>query len=139
MDKKDEKNTLDGRYIEAVGRRKTAIARVRISEGKSSVVINGKSIAEYFPTEHLQRIAAAAFEKLNMSNKFAVSAKIIGGGVNAQAEAFRHGAARAIIAYDAELRKTVKKLGFLRRDPRAKERRKFGLKKARKAPQWAKR
>ena len=128
------------RYIEAVGRRKTSTARVRITEAsKESVVVNDKDVPTYFPTADLQNIIAEAVEKSKVAGKFTISAKVIGGGIHSQAEAIRHGLSRAIVAFDEETRKRLKKLGFLKRDPRMKERRKFGLKKARKAPQWSKR
>jgi small subunit ribosomal protein S9 len=125
------------KYIEAVGRRKTAIARVRLTQSaKPSFVINEKTIEKYFPIE---AIRLTALEALKNSPKFSVSARIQGGGISAQAEALRHGIARALVKHDHDLRKDLKHSGFLKRDPRAKERRKFGLKKARKAPQWSKR
>lgn len=128
------------RYIEAVGRRKTSTARVRITESsKESVVVNGKDVPTYFPTADMQNIIAEAIEKSKVAGKFTISAKVIGGGIHSQAEAIRHGLSRAIVLFDEETRKRLKKLGFLKRDPRMKERRKFGLKKARKAPQWSKR
>lgn len=128
------------RYIEAVGRRKTSSARVRITEGtKEGVTVNDKTVAEYFPTAELQSIVAEALEKSKVIGKFVVTVKVVGGGIHSQAEALRHGLSRAIVKYDEETRKRLKKLGFLKRDPRMKERRKFGLKKARKAPQWSKR
>lgn len=128
------------RYIEAVGRRKTATARVRITEAsKSSISVNGKEIETYFPTATLQSIVNEAIERSKVAGKFMVTVLVRGGGVSAQAGALRHGLSRALVEYDAELRGRLKKLGFLKRDPRAKERRKFGLKKARKAPQWSKR
>ena len=128
------------KYYEAVGRRKTAIARVRITPAsKMHYLINDKDLASYFPTELMRATAEEAFNKSKIAQKFSVSAKMIGGGISAQSEALRHGISRALIIYDAEMRKKLKKLGFLRRDPRAKERRKFGLKKARKSPQWSKR
>ncbi len=128
------------KYIEAVGRRKTAIARVRIFEaGKSSVIVNDKPLATYFPTMQLQVTAKEPLAKVKTDVKFKVQAQIVGGGISAQAEAMRHGIARALLVHDQTLRKEMKPLGFLKRDPRAKERRKFGLKKARKSPQWSKR
>lgn len=128
------------RYIEAVGRRKTSTARVRITEStKESVVVNGKDVPTYFPTADMQNIIAEAIEKSKVVGKFTISAKVIGGGIHSQAEAIRHGLSRALVEFDEETRKRLKKLGFLKRDPRMKERRKFGLKKARKAPQWSKR
>lgn len=128
------------RYIETIGRRKTAIARVRITPAaKSSVVVNDKDVDVYFTTDELRRIAVEAITSVKLAQKFKVTAKITGGGINGQAEALRHGLSRALIIHDLELRKKLKAAGFLKRDPRAKERRKFGLKKARKAPQWSKR
>lgn len=128
------------KYIETVGRRKTATARVRITEGgKDSIVVNGKDVAVYFPTAEMQAIVKNAVTKSKTPAKFTITVIARGGGIHAQAEAVRHGVSRALVAYDAELRTRLKKLGFLKRDPRAKERRKFGLKKARKAPQWSKR
>ncbi|MSU55569.1 MAG: 30S ribosomal protein S9 [Candidatus Taylorbacteria bacterium] len=128
------------RYIETVGRRKTAIARVRITPAvKGSCVVNEKDVDTYFDTEELRRIAAEAVTTSKVVQKFKITAKITGGGINGQAEALRHGISRALIVHDLELRKKLKSAGFLKRDPRAKERRKFGLKKARKAPQWSKR
>ncbi|MFZ2303424.1 MAG: 30S ribosomal protein S9 [Minisyncoccia bacterium] len=126
--------------MEAVGRRKTSTARVRITEAtKESVVVNGKDVPTYFPTADMQNIIAEAIEKSKVVGKFTISAKVIGGGIHSQAEAIRHGLSRALVEFDEETRKRLKKLGFLKRDPRMKERRKFGLKKARKAPQWSKR
>ena len=128
------------KYIEAIGRRKTASARVRIVEApKISVTINDRTLEDYFKTEELRGIVNDPFAQSKITHKFKITAKIVGGGIHSQAEALRHGIARALVSYDAELRKKIKQLGFLKRDPRAKERRKFGLKKARKAPQWSKR
>jgi small subunit ribosomal protein S9 len=128
------------KYIETVGRRKTAIARVRITPAaKSSCVVNGADVDSYFKTDELRLIAIEAISTTKLPVKFKITANIKGGGSNGQAEALRHGVARALILYDLELRKKLKSAGFLKRDPRAKERRKFGLKKARKAPQWSKR
>ena len=129
-----------GRYIEAVGRRKTSTARVRITEAaKASIVVNGKELATYFPTLELQKIVGEAFDKSKVAGKFMMTVLVRGGGIHSQAEALRHGLSRALVEYDLELRTRLKRLGFLKRDPRMKERRKFGLKKARKAPQWSKR
>ena len=128
------------RYIEAIGRRKTANARVRITPStKSSLTINDQDVDAYFKTDEGKRIAIEAITKTKLPIKFKITALVKGGGSNAQAEALRHGIARALIEHDIELRKKLKKAGFLKRDPRMKERRKFGLKKARKAPQWSKR
>jgi small subunit ribosomal protein S9 len=130
----------DKKYIQTVGRRKTSVARVRLTEAsKTSYVINDRELANYFPTTELQRIATEAFATSKTPAKYKVSVQLKGGGMNSQAEAMRHGIARGLIEADKELRGRLKIAGFLKRDPRAKERRKFGLKKARKAPQWSKR
>ena len=130
----------EGRYIETVGRRKTAIARVRITVNpKQSYTVNDRDLENYFPTTELRSIVTEAMESAKAPDKFKVTVKLKGGGIHSQAEALRHGISRALIEYDKELRGQMKKAGYLKRDPRAKERRKFGLKKARKAPQWSKR
>ena len=126
------------KYIEAIGRRKTSVARVRITpSSKTNIVINDRELEKYFTTNELRVIAEQAL--LESPLKFKISAHIKGGGIHSQAEALRHGIARAIVISDQNLRKVIKKAGYLKRDPRAKERRKFGLKKARKAPKWSKR
>jgi len=128
------------KFFEAVGKRKTAIARVRLmSQKEPSFSINNKDIKVYFPLAELQATAKSALEKINISNKFGVSVKVNGGGVFAQAEAIRHGITKALILINPVFRIKFKKLGYLTRDPRMKERKKFGLKRARRAPQWAKR
>lgn len=128
------------KYTEGVGRRKTAVARARlVSANSNSLTVNGKALNEYFKVIELQNTAMAPLANTKEAGKFKVSIKVVGGGVSAQAEAIRHAIARALIKDDSELRKDLKKAGFLKRDSRAKERRKFGLKKARKAPQWSKR
>lgn len=128
------------KYFEAVGRRKTAVARARLTPAtKQSITINDKDVASYFVTPELVMIAEAAFAESKIAQKFKVTAQLSGGGIHSQAEALRHAISRSLLDYDIELRKKLKKLGFLKRDPRAKERRKFGLKKARKSPQWSKR
>ena len=128
------------RYIEAVGRRKTAIARARITPAARSIVsINNKEPKEYFDTEELQNTALEAFLKTALTQQFAVTIIVSGGGIAGQAVAVRHAISRALIEYDINLRGLLKKEGFLKRDPRAKERRKPGLLKARKRKQWSKR
>ena len=140
MDKKTTTTKSAKRYVEAVGRRKTATARVRLVEStKNAFVINDKEIKGFFGTEELIRIVQDPISKSKTTLMYEVSAHVNGGGTHAQAEAIRHGISRALTAIDPEHREKLKKLGFLKRDPRAKERRKFGLKKARKAPQWSKR
>lgn len=132
-----EKTKAD-RYIETVGRRKTSVARVRLTPAsKTSFEVNGKDLHEYFTIKDMQAIVKEPLT--DNPEKFKITAKIVGGGIHSQSEAMRHGIARALVEGDEMLRKTLKKAGYLKRDPRAKERRKFGLKKARKAPQWSKR
>jgi len=127
------------RYIEAVGRRKTSIARVRLTPAsKNTFKINDRDLATYFPTEELRQIVESAVEKVKIGT-FNISVHIKGGGVHSQAEAVRHGISRVLIKIDKTLKPKLKTFGFLKRDPRAKERRKFGLKKARKSAQWSKR
>jgi len=126
-------------YTEAIGRRKTSVARVRITEASTeSIIVNGIDVVVYFPTEELQMIIRDALSKVK-TPKFKVTTIVSGGGIHSQAEAVRHGIARAVIILNEDLRKKMKRAGYLKRDPRMKERRKFGLKKARKAPQWSKR
>ncbi len=133
-------HTATKRYIETIGRRKTASARVRMTEAaKNSITVNDQDVNEYFKTDNLRKIATEAFAVSKTPGKFKVTVKVQGGGINSQAESVRLGISRALIIDDKLLRTTLKKEGFLKRDPRAKERRKFGLKKARKAPQWSKR
>lgn len=133
------KQSKPERYFEAVGRRKTAIARVRLFTKAGDFTINRKPYGTYFPTQELQKIAEEALQKMKLFGRFKVSVKLNGGGVHSQAEALRHGLARCLVKFNPDFRKRLKRVGFLRRDPRMKERKKFGLKKARKAPQWAKR
>ena len=125
-------------YTEAVGRRKTASARVRITPAKTaSMVVNGKPADEYFP---LKSMVQTAFSPMQVvGTQYSITVKVGGGGHKAQADAVRHGLSRAMIAIIPEQRKDLKVRGFLKRDPRAKERKKFGLKAARRAPQWSKR
>ena len=131
---------IAGKYFEAVGRRKTAVARVRMFPGaKAGYEINGKDLAAYFPTREMQANVTDPITNAKPAEKFHITVKLNGGGISAQSEAVRHGIARALLLYDIQLRGKVKKLGYLKRDARAKERRKFGLKKARKSPQWSKR
>lgn len=138
-----EKSTT-AKYIEAIGRRKTSTARVRITEdSKMNFIVNEKDAKEYFKTEGERRLILDPIVKGGIEGKpvlkWHIEVKVSGGGTHSQAEAIRHGLSRALIEHDIELRGGLKTLGFLKRDPRAKERRKFGLKKARKAPQWSKR
>ncbi len=121
------------------GRRKKSIARVRLVEGTGVVTINGKNIDEYFGTEVLKVIVRQPLTATNTTAKYDVIAKVVGGGFTGQAGAIRHGIARALNEANSEYRPTLKSNGYLTRDPRMKERKKYGLKKARKAPQFSKR
>lgn len=127
-------------YIEAVGRRKESSARVRLfPEGKGKFVVNGKKLEDYFSNKPSVKKARAPLEVLSLGSKVGVSALAKGGGFTGQSEAIRHGLARALVEFNPEFKKRMKKYGFLTRDPRMKERKKPGLKGARKAPQWGKR
>ena len=121
------------------GRRKEAIARVRIVPGSGEFVVNGRPLDEYFPTRVHRMVARAPLTSLSRERDYDVAATIRGGGIAGQAGAVRLGVARALIQLDPEFRAQLKAEGFLTRDPREKERRKYGLKKARKAPQYSKR
>jgi small subunit ribosomal protein S9 len=128
------------KYIETTGRRKTSTARVRITPAaKNTITVNDKEVKVYFPTAELTKIIYDVFTTAKPEKDFEVTVKVVGGGIHSQAEAVRHGIARALVEFDEAFRTVVKKEGYLKRDPRAKERRKFGLKKARKSPQWSKR
>ena len=129
----------DGKYFYANGKRKTSVARVRLYEnGKGDIVVNNKPIDEYF-FGILIGIVRAPLKLANAQKLFDITVKVEGGGVSSQADAVRHGISKALLEYDPELRQAMKKAGFLTRDSRIKERKKFGLKRARRAPQWAKR
>lgn len=121
------------------GRRKKSIARVRLVEGTGVITVNGKSLDEYFGTEVLKVIVKQPLTATNTTAKYDVIAKVVGGGFTGQAGAIRHGIARALNEANSEFRPTLKSNGYLTRDPRMKERKKYGLKKARKAPQFSKR
>lgn len=128
------------RYTEGVGRRKTAVARARLRpQSKQSTTVNGKELFVYFPVRELQNDVLSPLKVAESLPTFEISVKVTGGGIASQAGAIRHAISRALEKYNESLRKDLKKAGFLKRDPRAKERKKFGLKKARKAPQWSKR
>lgn len=132
--------TAGERYWEAVGRRKSAVARVRLfTKGEKGLSVNGKNLADYFQYSNFGQIASEALETMKSEDRFRASAKVSGGGSRAQSEAIRHATARALVLFNPDFRKRLKKAGFLTRDSRAKERKKFGLKGARRAPQWAKR
>lgn len=140
MPTKTKEKVSGDRYFEAVGRRKTATARVRITPGsKESVTVNDKSLNDYFQTDRLMEIVKDSQKASGIAQKFMITVKVVGGGIHAQAEAVRHGISRALVEYDANLRGTLKKAGMLKRDSREVERKKPGLKKARKGPTWSKR
>ncbi|NPV91696.1 MAG: 30S ribosomal protein S9 [Firmicutes bacterium] len=125
--------------IMATGRRKTSVARVRVVPGTGKIVINNRLVAEYFGKKTLEMIVRQPLNITNTNSRFDVLVKVHGGGTTGQAGAVRQGIARALIKAEADLRPALKKAGYLTRDPRMKERRKYGLKKARKAPQFSKR
>jgi small subunit ribosomal protein S9 len=124
---------------QTTGRRKEAVARVRLRPGTGTVTVNKRPIAAYFPSETQQMIATEALRVANLTEAYDIDATIDGGGVSGQAGALRMGIARALIEIDPELRGAIKKAGLLTRDAREKESKKYGLKKARKAPQYSKR
>ena len=127
-------------YFEGTGSRKTAVARVRIVPAKEkSFSINGKKLEAYFQDLETRKICEEAFEKGTPGVFFAASIKVAGGGLNSQAEAIRHGIARALLVWNPELKSILKKFGYVKRDPRMRERKKFGLRRARRARQWRKR
>jgi small subunit ribosomal protein S9 len=131
---------LEKSYFYATGRRKTAIAKVRLyKNGSGQIEINEKEYKKYFPTDELQYIIRQPIILVGQTSKFNIIVRVKGGGIKGQAEAVRHGISRALEKSDESLRVNLKKAGFLRRDPRMKERKKYGLKSARRAPQWQKR
>ena len=126
-------------YFYGTGRRKKSVARVRLYPGSGEITINGRSIDDYFGLETLKLIVNQPFGVTGTAGKFDIVANVAGGGISGQAGAIRHGVARALLAADAEYRPALKAAGFLTRDPRMKERKKYGLKAARRAPQFSKR
>ncbi|HAT03929.1 MAG TPA: 30S ribosomal protein S9 [Candidatus Magasanikbacteria bacterium] len=129
----------DDKMARAVGRRKTASARVRITPGKGTITVNGKDYKVYFPTKLLQDAVVAPLVVTAKEKEMDISVKVVGGGPVGQAHAVRHGIARALVEWNSELKPVLKAEGFMTRDPRAKERKKPGLHKARRAHQWRKR
>jgi len=128
-----------GKNFYAVGRRKTAVAQALMTSGNGTIMINQLPFENYFQTAELQQIVRHPLVSIGLDKTMNVKAKIHGGGIHAQAEALRHGISRALLLVNPESRRTLKKLGFLKRDPRVKERKKPGLKRARRAPQFSKR
>ena len=143
VEKKDKTSDKSERYFYAVGRRKSAIAQVRIYRKEKAQegdwIINGKEMKKYFPMAALQNIFLDPFNIVGLKNKFKVSILVKGGGPSGQVGAARLGIARALVKFDKDLKKILKSAGFLTRDSRVVERKKPGLKKARRAPQWQKR
>jgi small subunit ribosomal protein S9 len=138
--KPKEAVATSGRYIETIGKRKTAAARIRLfKNGKGSITVNGMPMKDYFRTPLMQMVITEPFKGVSMEGIFDVTAKVNGGGKQGQAEAVRHGIARALLELDQALRPVLKAQRWLTRDARAKERKKPGLKRARRAPQWSKR
>ena len=127
------------RYYEAVGRRKRSVARVRLYPGEGEIVINGKELRDYFGRPQDWRDVMAPLELASSQGRFNLSVLVKGGGITGQAHAIRHGVSRALLLTDPELKPLMRRAGFLTRDPREKERKKPGLKRARKAPQYTKR
>ena len=126
-------------YFYGTGRRKKSVARVRLYPGTGMITVNGKDVDEYFGLETLKLIMNQPFEVTNTLGKFDIVANVRGGGLSGQAGAIRHGLARALLSADETYKKALKSAGFLTRDPRMKERKKYGLKAARRAPQFSKR
>lgn len=150
-EKEEEKKETDvlpiigkNKYVEAIGRRKRSIARVRIYDNfekkdQIQIIVNDRDYTDYFPTIHLRKITDAPLRKLKIFDNYKIVAKVKGGGLSGQADAIKLGIARALAKIYPEWKLKLKKSGLLTRDPRKKERKKYGLKKARKAPQWHKR
>ena len=134
-----KKTTKKVEKIWATGRRKKAIARARISEGKGEIVINKKPLSEYFKSELLQNEVKTALTLVEANDKYDIAITVDGGGLSGQAGACRHAIARALVLSNETFKASIKSAGLLTRDPRMKERKKYGLKKARKAPQFSKR
>ena len=126
-------------FFAATGRRKTSVARVRLYNGTAVITVNGRDINDYFGLDTLKYIVKQPLELTGLTGKFDVVINVNGGGLAGQAGAVRHGIARALLLFDENLRGSLKKAGFLTRDPRMKERKKYGLKAARRAPQFSKR
>ncbi|MBR5223305.1 MAG: 30S ribosomal protein S9 [Clostridia bacterium] len=126
-------------YFYGTGRRKSSVARVRVYNGTGKIIINDREIDDYFGLETLKLIVRQPLALTGTADKFDIICRVAGGGVTGQAGAIRHGISRALLQFDAELRPELKKAGFLTRDPRMKERKKYGLKGARRAPQFSKR
>ncbi|MCH8090453.1 MAG: 30S ribosomal protein S9 [Chloroflexi bacterium] len=127
------------RYFYAIGKRKCAVAKVRLFPGSGTLIVNGKPLEEVLPLRTLQETVQEPFRVAQLTNNYNASIMVSGGGIAGQAQAIRHGIARALVVADEELRPVMRKAGLLTRDARVKERKKYGLKRARKAPQYTKR
>lgn len=128
-----------GRYYYSNGKRKTSVALVRLYKGDGSVFVNEKALENYFKTKLQKEIVKFPLKLTGYEGKFTITVNVMGGGLNSQAEAVRHGVAKALVLFDEGLKHTIKQAGLLTRDPRSKERKKFGLHRARRAPQFSKR
>lgn len=128
-----------GKYHYANGKRKSAVARVRLYKGSGNIKVNGKTAQDYFPVKELLGLIKTPLKLLSAQKEFDIIATVIGGGLIAQADALRHGISKALVEADATNKTTLKKAGLMTRDSRVKERKKFGLKRARKSPQFSKR
>lgn len=136
---KTAKDVKQSKYIEAVGRRKESIARVRFTNESPGLIINNKTLDQYFPLLTLQNKVLSPLKETNTENKFFISVHVKGGGMTGQAEAIRLGISRCLVKMDPNFKSILREKGFLTRDSRVVERKKYGLKKARRAPQWQKR
>jgi small subunit ribosomal protein S9 len=134
-------STKKEQYYEGVGRRKTSVSRVRITKVSkgAGIIVNDKTIEEFFNTEELRAAVVAPLEATSLQKEFTISVRVKGGGQRGQAEATQLGLSRALVKFNGEVQKTLRDLDYLKRDPRQKERKKPGLKKARRSPQWSKR
>jgi small subunit ribosomal protein S9 len=126
-------------YFQGTGRRKESVARVRLVPGEGTIVVNGKSVEDYFHGANAAELVGAPFAATSTARRFNAMIKVTGGGLHGQVDAIRHGIARALLQASGDHRAALRKAGLLTRDPRAKERKKYGLKRARKAPQYTKR
>ena len=137
--KKEKKEKKETRYIEAIGRRKEAVTRVRLSKETPGLIINNKTLEQYFPLLSMQNKVLSPFKETKIENKFFISIKVKGGGITGQAEAIRLGISRCLAQINEKIKPLLREKGLLTRDSRVVERKKYGLKKARRAPQWQKR
>lgn len=135
----EEKKLKKQLYYEGIGRRKQAVARVRLRNDLKEIIVNDLDYQKYFSTELMKETAISPLKKMKVGDRFGVTILIKGGGLTSQAEAVRLGLSRALIKFNADYKNRLSRLSYLKRDPRVKERKKYGLKKARRAPQWSKR